>query len=112
MQRCKFKESCSSHKKMGRNKQLTSVCSYSAIEKESVPATKRKASNARSVKKKFSKSKQIHESLKTTVSNFSILTKCLTEYIKEEKKKGNDPSLQILHLIKAFNKSEVAPLSR
>lgn len=87
------------------------------MDKESIPATKRKGSNARSVngnaKKKYSKNRQqINESLKSTVSNFSVLTKCLTEFIKEEKKKGKDPSVQILHLIKAFNKSEVAPLSK
>lgn len=55
---------------------------------------------------------QIEESIKDTVNNFNVLTECLTEYIKEQKKNGKNPNTKILHLIKAFNRSQVGPLSK
>jgi hypothetical protein len=88
VRKSKYKDACSSSKKIGknRNKQLTSMCSYSMIEKESMPVTKRKGSNAYSIKKNgmIRKSRdKMSSSIKSAVNNFSILTKCLTEYLKE-----------------------------
>ena len=88
-------------KEGSKSKHLRSLISLHG-EKETSAATKRKVSKM-----------DFESKIKSKASNFQVLSNCLREFAREERKEGKHPSNeQILHLIKAFNKSEIGPISK
>ena len=79
-----------------KSKHLTSICSYSAIDRETLPNTKRKRkfsciksseknksiNQSHGKMKKIGAHRKISQDLKMTNKNFHVLAKCLTEFVK------------------------------
>lgn len=94
-------------KKTKKSKQTISVINLSKNIEDS------KGKNSINVTKRKQSAIDLTEKIKEKVNDFKIISTCMSEYVKEERRNNSEANLnEIIKIIGAFNRSEIAPISK